>query len=80
MSEQLSQNYSINNLTWNLFYQPFLQLANATVTPDSAVSTWNCLSFPVAYQAEFVSDVDMQRQDEIAITAERVSIVIQRSQ
>lgn len=48
-------------------------------TLDSAVSTWNSLSSLVAYLEEFVSDVDMQRQDETAITAERDSIEIQRS-
>jgi hypothetical protein len=49
------------------------------VTLDSAVSTWSYLSFLVAYLEEFVSDVDMQRQDETATTAERDSIEIQRS-
>jgi hypothetical protein len=57
-----------------------LQSANAMVTPDSVASTWNCSSFPVAYQVEFVSDVDMQRREEIVITAVRDSTVIQRSQ
>lgn len=57
-----------------------LQFANAMATPDNAASTWSCLSFLVAYQVEFVSDVDMLRRVAIAITAERVSIEIQRSQ
>lgn len=45
----------------------------------SAVSTWSCLSFLVAYLVEFVSDVDMLRPGETATTAEKDSIEIQRS-
>lgn len=68
------------NFTNYLMFFFILQFANAMATPDNAASTWNCSSFLVAYQVEFVSDVDMLRRVAIAITAERVSIEIQRSQ
>ena len=47
---------------------------------DNAVSIWNYTNSQVASLAEYVLDVDMQQQDDIAIIVEKASIVIQRSQ
>lgn len=73
--------FALIRLQLNFFFLffLFLQPANATVMPDNVVSTWSYLSFLDAFRAEFVSDVDMQRREDIVIIVERVSIEIQRS-
>lgn len=57
-------------LRFKIFFQP----ANATLTLDAAVSTWNFTVCPAEVLGECVSNVDTTRGADIVTTARRDTI------
>ena len=55
-------------------------LVTATTTLVDVDLTWNYINCRVEFQEEFVSNVDITQQEDIATTAKKVIIGIQKSQ
>lgn len=66
------------NLTWSFYV--YFQCAIAMVMQDGADSIWNFSSYLDGFQAEFASNVDMQRLAVTVTTAKKDSIEIPRNQ